>query len=174
MYFECSSSDPTTTARRRWITPEDLRQFISVADPQISPDGSRVLLTRSHVGAKNETLSNLWIVEADGSVRPFSSGDNDHHGRWSPDGSRIGFTSSRNKRQPQIYVLEANGGEARAVTDFPEGSIGSWSWSPDGRMLAVSFRQTDTARTEAAEAEREENGSSTPPWGIDKLFYRLM
>ncbi len=84
-----------TTARRRRITPEDLRQFISVADPQISPDGSRVLLTRSHVGAKNETLSNLWIVEADGSVRPFSSGDSDYHGRWSPDGSRIGFTCSR-------------------------------------------------------------------------------
>ena len=81
MYLECSSSDPATTAppgaqalakttaRRRRITPEDLRQFISVADPQISPDGNRVLLTRSHVGAKNETLSYLWIVEADGSVR---------------------------------------------------------------------------------------------------------
>ncbi|MCH2590372.1 MAG: S9 family peptidase [Planctomycetales bacterium] len=162
-----------STARRRRITPEDLQQFISVADPQISPDGSRVLLTRSHVGEKNQTVSNLWIVEADGSVRPFSSGDNDRHGRWSPDGSRVGFTSSRDKRRPQIYVLEANGGEARAVTDFPEGSIGSWAWSPDGRMLAVSFRQTDAGRTEAAEAEREENGSSTPPWEIDELFYRL-
>ena len=162
-----------STARRRRITPEDLQQFISVADPQISPDGSRVLLTRSHVGEKNQTVSNLWIVEANGSVRPFSSGDNDRHGRWSPDGSRVGFTSSRDKRRPQIYVLEANGGEARAVTDFPEGSIGSWAWSPDGRMLAVSFRQTDAGRTEAAEAEREENGSSTPPWEIDELFYRL-
>ncbi|HAB10899.1 MAG TPA: hypothetical protein DCE47_04320, partial [Planctomycetaceae bacterium] len=162
-----------STARRRRITPEDLQQFISVADPQVSPDGSRILLTRSHVGEKNQSVSNLWIVEADGSVRPFSSGDNDSHGRWSPDGSRVGFTSSRDKRRPQIYVLEASGGEARALTDFPEGSIGSWAWSPDGRMLAVSFRQTDAGRTEAAEAEREENGSSTPPWEIDELFYRL-
>ena len=164
-----------STPQRRPITSEDLTRFISVADPQISPDGSQVLLCRSHTGEKNEIHSNLWITQVndDRTARQFTSGDKDSHGRWSPDGQRIAFTSVRNKRQPQIFVLESEGGEARALTSFPEGTIGAWAWSPDGKSLAVSFRETDADRTEAAEARREETGGSTPPWEIEDLFYRL-
>ena len=166
---------PSPTKKRRPITPEDLTQFVSVSDPQISPDGSRVLMCRSHVGDKNQAVSNLWItsVQDNHPPRQFTSGDNDSHPRWSPDGRQIGFTSARNNRKPQIYVLQAEGGEARQLTDFPEGTIRGWAWSPDGKTLAVSFRETDADRTEEAEANREETGSSTPPWEIEDMFYRL-
>lgn len=166
---------PSPTRKRRPITPEDLTQFVSVSDPQISPDGSRVLMCRSHVGDKNQAVSNLWItsVQDNHPPRQFTSGDNDSHPRWSPDGRQIGFTSARNNRKPQIYVLQAEGGEARQLTDFPEGTIRGWAWSPDGNTLAVSFRETDADRTEEAEAKREETGDSTPPWEIEDMFYRL-
>ena len=72
-----------TSAKRRHITSEDLRQFISVSDPQVSPDGSRLLMCRSHVGDKNEVISNLWIVDTDGDSAPrqFTTGNRDSHGR---------------------------------------------------------------------------------------------
>ena len=152
-----------STPQRRPITSEDLTRFISVADPQISPDGSQVLLCRSHTGEKNEIISNLWITQVndDRTARQFTSGDKDSHGRWSPDGQRIAFTSARNKRQPQIFVLESEGGEARALTSFPEGTIGAWAWSPDGKSLAVSFRETDADRTSSQRS-------------IDRRFFRLL
>jgi len=164
-----------STPQRRPITSEDLTRLISVSDPQVSPDGNRVLLGRGHVGDQNQIVSNLWVTTVDGSQAPrqFTSGDRDRHGRWSPDGRQVAFTSARDKRQPQIYLLESDGGEARRLTEFPEGTIGEWAWSPDGNTLAVSFRETDPDRTLAAEALREDSGGSTPPWEIEDLFYRL-
>ena len=51
---------------RRPATPEDLLKFVLVGDPQISPDGKRVVFVRKHTGDKNDTLSDLWAVECDG------------------------------------------------------------------------------------------------------------
>ena len=164
-----------STPHRRPITSDDLTRFISVSDPQVSPEGHRVLLCRGHVDDRNQVVSNLWITEVEGNqdARQFTSGDRDSHGRWSPDGRSVAFTSARDKRQPQIYLLESDAGEARPLSGFPEGTIGDWAWSPDGSTLAVSFRETDPDRTEAAETLREDSGSSTPPWEIEDLFYRL-
>lgn len=161
--------------RRRTICGEDLQRFLFVSDVQVSPCGSRLLMTRSHVGSQNEYLGNLWIVDTQGrrSPRQFTSGDHDSHGRWSPDGRHIALISARQKRQPQLYLMDSDGGEAQPLTRFPEGTIRSFAWSPDGRTLAVAFRETEIERTEAAETERDTSGASTPPWVIDDLFYRL-
>lgn len=163
------------SARRRPITAEDLGRIVFVSDPQVSPDGRRLLLTRRHIGEKNEYLGNLWIVDADGNnpPRPFTSGDHDGQGRWSPDGSRVAFVSTRDERRPQIFLLDTAGGEATALTRLPEGTIEGFTWSPDGQSIAVAFRETDPARTREAEEERERTGATTPPWEIDGLFYRL-
>ncbi len=112
----------------RAVTPEDLLALQVVADPQISPDGSKILFAKKHVGEKNEYESNLWIVSADGSrgnssaeARQFTSGKRDSHGRWSPDGRQVAFLSARDKPKSQIYLIAAAGGEATPLTRFPEG-----------------------------------------------------
>ena len=159
---------------RRPIAPEDLLKFQFVADPRISPDGSRVLFAKRHIGDKNNYVTNLWVVAADGGqARQFTSGETDGHGRWSPDGSTIAFISGRDKPNPQIYTLPADGGEAVKLTDFPDGTIAGFSWSPDGSMLAVQYRETEAEWTEAAKKEREENGGSIPARVIDDMYYRL-
>jgi len=159
---------------RRKITPEDLTRIIGVGDPRIAPDGERIVFTRSHVGEKNDPRSTLWMVPADGDgdAVAFTNGEKDRHARWSPDGETIAFIGKRGDTT-QIHVISASGGEARALTSFPEGSIDTFRWSPDGERIAVSFRATDPDWTTDAKKSRKDNGRSDPPRVIDDWWYRL-
>lgn len=159
---------------KRPIKAEDLLRIVVVGDPQISPDGNRILFTRKHVGEKNKYITNLYSVDHEGSVTQWTQGENGAgHGRWSPDGQTIAFVSGRDKPASQIYLIPTSGGEAQKLTDLPEGSIGGFKWSPDGSKLAFTFRGQDPQRTEKSKKEREEKGLSTPPWEIDTVMYRL-
>ncbi len=165
--------------RSRLITPEDLLCFQWVFDPQIAPDASRVVFVRKTVDDKNAYHSQLWSVPADGKGQPssFTHGPRDSHPRFSPDGHHVAFIRSTEKHQPQIHVINASiaapGGEARALSRFPEGVIASFRWSPTGTSLAVAFRPTDPEWTEAAKKEREAKGLSTPARVINDPWYRL-
>ncbi|MCH8260065.1 MAG: PD40 domain-containing protein, partial [Planctomycetes bacterium] len=166
---------PARAAKRRAITPEDLLRFQSIADPQISADGESIVFVKKHIGEKNEYVSNLWIVDTNGrdAPRQFTSGSKDSYPRWSPDGTRIAFISGRDKPKPQLFTISAAGGEAVALTMFDEGSIGAFKWSPDGTMLAISFRHQDTQWTEDAKKKRKDKGLSDPPRVLDHYWYRL-
>lgn len=163
-----------SSTRKRPIQADDLKRFVLVAQPQVSPDGSQLVFVRKHCGPKNKMLSNLWVASTDGRVvRQFTSGDRDGMPAWSPDGSRVAFVSGRSEQQPQIFVIPADGGEARQLTSFPEGSIRAFAWSPDGTRLAVAFRETAPEWTQAAKKKREEEGLSIPPRVIETSWYRL-
>ncbi len=56
--------------------------------------------------------------------------------RWSPDGRRLAFTSSRSGDQNEIWVAAADGTAAQQLTHGPGSSQGSPNWSPDGRSIA--------------------------------------
>jgi hypothetical protein len=58
---------------------------------------------------------------------------------WSPDGTQIAFTSSRDYQTPfsEIYVMTANGTGATQLTNDPGYSwVGKPTWSSDGSRLA--------------------------------------
>src|SRR6185503_9164703 len=77
---------------KRLITESDLLKFIWIADPQVSPDGSRVAFTRVTVDeAKDEYETSLWLVPASGAEAPhrLTSGTRDTTPRWSPDGRTL-------------------------------------------------------------------------------------
>jgi acylaminoacyl-peptidase len=164
----------TKRSSRRRITPEDLLRITFVADAQISPDGAAAAFVRKHVGDKNEYVSNIWLACAEGNgTRQFTNGGRDRAPRWSPDGSRLAFVGAREKTRPQLYTINATGGEATPLTDFPEGTIGAYRWAPNGRHLAVAFRPQAEEWTTAAKKEREEKGLTDPPRVIDHWWYRL-
>ena len=58
------------------LNKETFMDMESVSNPAISPDGKQIVFTRSWVDkVKDERVSNLWIVEADGSrTRELTSG----------------------------------------------------------------------------------------------------
>ena len=67
----------------------------------------------------------------------------DYNPSWSPDGKRIAFTSFRNGRKWDIYVMDADGDNQRRLTNHPDGDWNP-SWSPDGKRIAfVSNRTRD-------------------------------
>jgi len=158
---------------KRPIKADDLLKITFVGDPQISPDGARVLFTKKVINDKNKYITNLWSVDREGRLTQWTQGESGSgSGRWSPDGSTIAFTSKRETAN-QIYLISTNGGEANRLTSLPEGSIGEMKWSPDGRYIAFMFRDALPQNTEAAKKDREAEGLSQPPLEIDHIWYRL-
>lgn len=130
-------------ADRRPIAESDLYSFQWIANPRISPDGSRIIYTHVNVNQKHDGYETaLWIIPSNGGpARQLTSGPRDSSPQWSPDGKLLAFvraTEKDGKPQPaQIYLLAMEGGEARPLTDLPKGASGP-QWSPDGRSIAFS------------------------------------
>lgn len=133
-------------APKRLITEKDIFRFVWIGDPQISPDGKKVVFVRVTVDDKKEGYDTaLWIVPTDGSApaRPLTTGPDDSSPRWSPDGTRLAFVRSPREDAPagqaggQIYLLSMDGGEPWRVTGIARGA-GSPAWSPDGKTLAFT------------------------------------
>jgi len=128
---------------KRPITETDLYAFQWAANPQISPDGSKIIYTLVKVTAKHDAYETaLWIAPATGGpTRQLTSGPHDSTARWSPDGKLLAFlraTEKDGKPEPaQIYLLSLEGGEARPLTEMPKGASDP-VWSPDGRSLAFN------------------------------------
>jgi dipeptidyl aminopeptidase/acylaminoacyl peptidase len=124
---------------KRLITDVDLYNFQWIANPQISPDGSRVIYTLVKTTPKHDNYETaLWMIpSAGGPARQITSGTHDSLARWSPDGKTVAFVRSAERQTAQIYLLSMDGGEARPLTDMPKGA-GEPVWSPDGRSIAFS------------------------------------
>ena len=159
-----ASGGASSGAQKRLITETDMFKFVWIADPQISPDGSRVAFVRVWVNQKTDRYdSALWIAPTGGgAARQLTAGPRDASPRWSPDGKRLAFVRSTEKEgrpQPaQIYLLTFEGGEAQALTDLPRGA-GAPQWSPDGGTVAFTssedLSKMDKAMTEGGEVKEK-------------------
>jgi dipeptidyl aminopeptidase/acylaminoacyl peptidase len=146
---------PAFSQTKRNITEMDLFKFNWIADPQISPDGSRVVFVKVWVNQKTNAYdSALWVVPTNaqagaGSARQLTAGPRDSAPRWSPDGKLLAFTRSAEKegrpQPPQIYLMSFDGGEAQPLTEMPRGA-GAFEWSPDGKTIA--FQSTEENKPE--------------------------
>ncbi|MGH9144739.1 MAG: prolyl oligopeptidase family serine peptidase, partial [Vicinamibacterales bacterium] len=161
---------------KRFITEKDLFKFTWIADPQISPDGSRVAFVRVTVNEKeNRYETSLFAVPAAGGEAPrrLTSGLRDTAPRWSSDGKRLAFVRSVDKDgkpQPaQLYLLQMDGGEARPLTEGTS-SASNPVWSPDGMRIAFN-RSTGPGDAKApADAKPAEHKSDVEV--VTRAVYR--
>lgn len=158
-------------AAPRPIAADDIYAFRWAADPQIAPDGSRVIFTQVTVNAKHDGYDTaLWLVSTNGGApRPLTAGPRDSSPRWSPDGTRLAFQRSvekDGKPQPgQIWILPMDGGEARPLTSITKGAS-SPVWSPDGTRIAF------TSTTKAEDAEKKKDDEPSDVRVITRAVYR--
>jgi dipeptidyl aminopeptidase/acylaminoacyl peptidase len=152
------SAQTSTPPGKRLLTEKDLFEFIWVADPELSPDGTQVAFTRVNCDEKRTGYeTSIWLVPVKGkqAAMRMTNGKHDAQPRWSPDGKYLVFVRAGEKdeagkpKPSQLALLSLTGGEARAITDLPKGASGA-VWSPDSKRIAFL---SDTSPEDIQKAE---------------------
>ena len=133
-----SLASSQTDADTKKLTLEMYLDLESVSNPQISPDGARIVYTRGWVDKMNDRReSSIWIMNADGNKNHFlvdGSGP-----LWSPDGTRITYTAEGEPEGSQIFVRWMDDeGATTQITRLEKGP-GGIAWSPDGESISFSM-----------------------------------
>ena len=183
------SKPPKPHPKQQPITVDDIWALDRVGPPALSPDGRQavVSVTRYDMDANTGT-THLWLLPTGAAAprRLTACGGKDGQAAWSPaikgqgggPGAHIAFIAKREQEgrkdaTPQLYLIAADGGEARRISDFAPG-IESFKWLPDGRRIVFAAWVWPELKGSAAQAkahkshgERKETGYAT-----SQAYYR--
>ena len=125
----------------RW-TSEHVARLRAVTAAVVSPDGSKIAYMlsvprRPMVDDDGPAWAELHVVTPDKVTRPYVTGEvNVSEVAWTPDGNAMAFLAKRGKDEfKSLYLIPAEGGEARRALAFPA-DIAGFSFAPDGKRLA--------------------------------------
>lgn len=110
--------------------------------PNWHPDGNKLAFISPC--SKNEELysgSSIFVINADGSgLAPIFSSvpGGDFNPTWSPDGTKVAFTSFRGGDIPQIYIFDTLTNETALISDEEGRLCQEPAWSPDGKFIVIS------------------------------------
>lgn len=130
--------------------------------PSVSPDGARITFY-SGIGSPGFAI---WVMDVDGTgaVRLTNNdgGQCCNTGpRWSPDGSMIAFTTSRESGTGgwEVYVMNADGSDPVNVSNSPTSDF-THGWTPDGKVVMLTdVEGSDPHRMVARVAEPDGSGA---------------
>lgn len=159
----------------------ELLSWKSIESVEISPDGRQVIFsTKEPEWQQNRFSKSTWVVPADGSSEPvpLTAADKDENprfptnkddaARWSPDGSRIAFVSTRDGT-PQVWTVDKPGGTPQKITSVPGGVI-AFEWSPDSRQIAFMALSANKGSFESKRSK--DAGVVINKW--DFVIYKLL
>lgn len=168
-------SIPILSQHKTALELTDIFDMEFISDPQISPDGSTIIYVRNFKDIMTDkNLSNLWIVNYDGSQnRPLTTGNqNDFYPRWSHDGKKIIFKSKMANDKMKLYMMWLDTKETHPLTNTQK-AIGAVSWSHDDRYLAFAMFVPEIEESLVKLPTKPEGAQwNSPPTYIDRLNYR--
>ncbi len=149
------------------LTPADFAGIKDVGSPNISPDGNWIAYTVKQPSLEDDkNRTHLWLASWDGKQnRQLTFGkDSEASPKWSHDGTRIGFISSRGSEDEidQLWMLDLRGGEPEKITDF-KGSVQDYDWSPDGSHLALIVEDAE---------EKIDKDKTKPPIVVTRFQFK--
>ncbi|MGH9414346.1 MAG: prolyl oligopeptidase family serine peptidase [Terriglobales bacterium] len=146
------------------VTNAQMRDYATVSDPQLSPNGKLAVWVQ-HESTADGAASHLWMAPVDGSAparqitfSPSSDKFGESSPAWAPDGKAIYFTARRGKTH-QLYRLPIAGGEAAPLalkTGKLELSPGRFEIAPDGKWLVFSARQPQTEQEKQEKKDKKD------------------
>ena len=159
----------------------DMLAMQRVSDPQVSPDGTRVLFTlRTTDLEANKGRTDIWMAKTDGSgVQQLTAHEaNDTSARWAPDGKSFFFQSTRGGgAQVWRLALDADSdAKAEQVTKFPL-DVDNYLVFPDCKRLLLTMEvyadvTGDGALAETARRDAEKEKSQVAAKLYDSLLFR--
>jgi dipeptidyl aminopeptidase/acylaminoacyl peptidase len=180
-FVAVASAQPPPTSAKHPFTFEDMMALKRVSGPVPSPDGKWVVFAAEEVDLKENTKkSHLWIVPASGgdSRRLNESPNEEERPRFSPDGTRLIFTSKATD-PPQIWMCDFDAdsgalkGKPHQVTNISTGADGG-IWSPDGKNIVFVSAVYPDCKDDAENRKRDEElkKSKVKAKIFTRLFYR--
>ncbi|RFF29965.1 alpha/beta hydrolase family protein [Wenzhouxiangella sediminis] len=167
---------PVVAVADQRLQSADLFDLQYASEVRISPDGERIVYTRSiHDIMCDCVRSNLWIVDADGdNHQPLLSGRDSYSSpRWSPSGDRLAYVAKDEAGKTQLYVRWMASGRTAMVSNLVE-SPSSMAWSPDGESIAFTMHVPAEKPSLARPPEKPEGADwAEPPVVIDSVVYRF-
>jgi serine/threonine-protein kinase len=162
-----------TPFRMVWVDREGRAQTLweeagLYGSPRLSPDGNRLALTM----LSDDNLD-VWVFDLTRNVPTrltFADGY-DADQVWSPDGRFIAFASDRDG-SVKIYRKQADGsGNVELLTQCADGlRCYPGSWSPDGRVLAVTTENGDIWMLPLDGNAEPEAYVASPALEVDPMF----
>ena len=152
------------------MTPETLLALGRLSDPQLSPDGSKILYGVSYTDiAANRSCRNLFLCNPDGTgkVQLTRYAKSVNGARWSADGKSIYFLQGG-----QLWKAALKGnklGKRVQLSDVPEG-IGDFKLSPDQQQVLYVSTVKNTALQQPA--DRYEDLDKAQAYATEDLMYR--
>src|SRR5262249_16388432 len=132
-------------AQKRAMTLDDGFRMVNVGGAQISPDGRRVIYSRSTRDyATDSSKTTWWLAPTDAASPPRQFiGEAGASGvTWAPDSRTLYFFRTVN-RVRQLHAISMEGGEALALTEFKENE-GAWTLDPTGRFFVIRRAEKDS------------------------------
>lgn len=117
------------------FTFDAMMQIARIDEPALSPDGKMVAFQVQTVDLpNNQKPVQIYAVSVDGGTpQKITNDGNNTRPRWSPDSKRIFFVSDR-ANSSQIWSMNADGSDAKQVTNIPTDADGEIV-SKDGKYL---------------------------------------
>jgi len=141
---------------------EVLQTTKGAARPALSPDGQWLAFNST------EHQEDLFLINIDGSgFRQLTSDRARNRGpRWSPDGKRIAFFSTRSGDW-EIWTIDVAGGHMRQLTRLAGQNVAWPVWSQDGRRMAYTIFGVSTFVMEMAQEWDDQTPRKLPPMSGD-------